>query len=85
MFLSFTSSFSYKIRNRRNKNIGQYLDTEVNDGHIRIVEEVQHVRLPKVQLLKLDVMDGGVGNGRTGQLHVIQCPLSHGLVLPQGT
>lgn len=32
-----------------------YLDTQVNDGHIRVVELVQLIRLPKVKLLKPDM------------------------------
>jgi hypothetical protein len=58
-----------------------YLDAEVDDGDVRVVEEVEDVRLAKVQLLELNVVDGGVGDGRARQLHVVQGPLPHRLVL----
>jgi hypothetical protein len=60
-----------------------HLDAEIDDGHVRIVEKVQHIRLPKVQLLELYMVDGGVGDGGASQLHVVQRPLPNRLVLPR--
>jgi hypothetical protein len=57
------------------------LDAEVDDGDVRVVEEVQDVRLAEVQLLELNVVDGGVGDGRARQLYIVQGALPHRLVL----
>ena len=40
------------VMERRKLEASAYLDTQVDDGHIRIVELVQLIRLPKVKLLK---------------------------------
>ena len=48
------------------------LYAEVNDGHVGIVEAVEHVRLAKVELLELYVVHVGVGDPAAGKLDLVK-------------